>query len=172
MLFGWSRIAAMVRALRRLPALFFVVTLSACTLYEKPKITTWSNATGAEQFERLMWQEIKAANWAEVEKRLAPTFVVQAPDGLRDRAAEMAFLRRLVVKDFALGEVEVRPNGNDMVVTYSITVDATLDGHPMPSGPWRAMSVWQQVGTTWTVIAHSYGLAGPAGAASGGNRVP
>ncbi|MGH9557555.1 MAG: nuclear transport factor 2 family protein [Terriglobales bacterium] len=151
----------MVPAARLAPILFLVLLLSACTMWDKPKTTTWANATGAEQFERLMWQEIKAANWTEVEKRLAPTFVVSSPGGLRDRAAEMAFLRRLAVKDYALGEVEVRPNGNDMVVTYTITLDATLDGQPMPSGPWRVLTVWQQVDTTWSAIVQSHALDEP-----------
>ena len=148
----------MVPALRLLPVLVLSMALSACTMWDKPKASTWANAAGAEQFERLLWQEIQAANWAEVEMRLAPTFVVVSPGGVRDRAAEMAFLRRLAVKDYALGEVEVRPNGSDMVVTYSMTLQASLDGDPLPSGPWRMMTVWQQVGTTWTAIAHSYSL--------------
>ncbi len=167
----------MAPLLRLLPVLVLSVALSACTMWEKPKASTWSNATGAEQFERLMWQEIKAANWAEVEKRLAPTFVVVSPGGVRDRATEMAFLRRLAIEDYALGEVEVRPNGNDMVVTYSMTLQANLDGDPLPSGPWRMMTVWQQVGTTWTAIAHSYSLGQPPERAKvtegpGGNEVP
>ena len=167
----------MASALRLLPALLLLVVLSACTMWDKPKAIAWSNATGAEQFERLMWQEIKAANWAEVERRLAPTFVVMSPGGARDRAAEMEYLRRLAVKDYALGEVEVRPHGNDMVVTYTITLDAALDGQPMPSGPWRVMTVWQQVGATWSAIAQSYGLADSPPAVSGtngqgGNVVP
>ncbi len=167
----------MAPACRLLPALVLSGALAACTMWEKPKVATWANATGAEQFERLLWQEIKAANWPEVENRLAPTFVVVAPSGVRDRAAEMAFLRRLVLKDYSLGEVEVRPNGNDMVVSYSISVDATLDGLPMPAGPWRMMTVWQEVGTTWTAIAHSYSLAEPAtegvgGKDGGGSAVP
>lgn len=143
---------------RLLSVLALSVALTACTMWDKPKATTWANATGAEQFERLLWQEIKAANWAEVEMRLAPTFVVVSPGGVRDRAAEMAFLRRLALKDYALGEVEVRPSGTDMVVTYSMTLQASLDGDPLPTGPWRMMTVWQQVGTTWTAIAHSYSL--------------
>ncbi len=167
----------MAALLRLLPVLLLSVALSACTMWDKPKVSTWSNATGAEQFERLMWQEIKAANWAEVEKRLAPTFVVVSPGGVRDRAAEMAFLRRLAVKDYAMGEVEVRPSGNDMVVTYSMTLQASLDGDPLPTGPWRMMTVWQQVGTTWTAIAHSYSLGQPSEGAgkmadSGSNAVP
>ncbi|MGH9530940.1 MAG: nuclear transport factor 2 family protein [Terriglobales bacterium] len=146
-------------------------------MYDKPKITAWANATGAEQFERLMWQEIKAANVAEVEKRLAPTFVVVSPGGVRDRAAEMDLLRRFTVKEYSLGELEVRPNGNDMVVTYSLTLDATLDGQPVPTGPWRVMTVWQQVGTTWVAIAQSYARAEPASGSlapgdSTGSEVP
>ncbi len=166
----------MAPLLRLLPVLALGLSLSACTMWEKSKVSTWSNATGAEQFERLMWQEIKAANWAEVEKRLAPTFVVMSPDGVRDRAAEMDFLRRLTVQEYSLGEMEVRPNGNDLVITYSMTLQATLDGDPLPSGPWRMMTVWQQVGTTWTAIAHSYSLGAPAGTQSGahagGSEVP
>ena len=151
----------MAPVFRLLSVLALSVVLSACTMWDKPKATTWANATGAEQFERLMWQEIKAANWPEVENRLAPTFVVVSPGGIRDRAAEMVYLRRLAVKDYALGEVEVRPSGSDMVVTYSMTLQASLDGDPLPSGPWRMMTVWQQVGTTWTAIAHSYSLGQP-----------
>ena len=167
LLFAWSRIPRMVPVRRFVAVLSLVAALAACTMWDKPKANTWSNATGAEQFERLMWQEIKAANWVEVDQRLAPTFVVTSPGGVRDRAAEMEFLRRLVVKDFALGEVEVRPNGNDMVVTYSLTLEATHDGQPLPAGPWRMMTVWQQAGTTWSAIAHSYALAQPAAAGSG-----
>ncbi len=162
---------------RLLPVLVLSAAMCACTMWDKPKASTWSNATGAEQFERLLWQEIKAANWAGVETRLAPAFVVVSPGGVRDRAAEMAFLRRLAVQDYALGEVEVRPSGNDMVVTYSMTLQASFDGHPLPSGPWRMMTVWQQVGNTWTVIAHSYSLGTvpkepTEGAGAGGIVVP
>lgn len=162
---------------RLLPVLVLSAAMSACTMWDKPKATTWSNATGAEQFERLLWQEIKAANWAEVEMRLAPTFVVVSPGGVRDRTAEMAFLRRLAVQDYALGEVEVRPNGNDMVVTYSMTLQASLDGDLLPAGPWRMMTVWQQVGTSWTAIAHSYSLGTAPeeptkGVGAGGSVVP
>ena len=167
----------MAPALRLLPVLVLSAVLSACTMWDKPKATTWSNATGAEQFERLLWQEIKAANWPEVEKHLAPTFVVVSPGGVRDRAAEMAFLRRLAVQDYALGDLEVRTSGSDMVVTYSMTLQASLDGDPLPAGPWRMMTVWQQMGSTWTAIAHSYSLGQPPkggteGVGTGGSGVP
>ena len=164
-------------AFRLATAVFLVAAMSACTMYDKPKVTAWANATGAEQFERLMWQEIKAGNLAEVEKRLASTFVVVSPSGVRDRAAEMDLLRRFALKEYSLGDLEVRPNGSDMVVTYTLTLEGTLDGQPVPSGPWRVMTVWQQVGTTWTAIAQSYApaqsshTAGQAGA-KGGNELP
>ncbi len=149
-------------AFRLAAAVFLVTVLSGCTMYDKPKTTTWANATGAEQFERLMWQEIKAGNLPEVEKRLASTFVALSPSGVRDRAAEMDLLRRFALKEYSLGELEVRPNGNDMVVTYTLTLDGTLDGQPVPPGPWRVMTVWQQVGTNWAAIAQSYAPAQPS----------
>lgn len=149
-------------AFRLATAAFLLAVMPACTMYDKPKVTTWSNATGVEQFERLIWQEIKAGNLPEVEKRLASTFVVVSPSGVRDRAAEMDLLRRFALKEYSLGELEVRPNGNDMVVTYTLTLDGTLDGQPVPSGPWRVMTVWQQVGTNWTAIAQSYAPAEPS----------
>lgn len=164
-------------AFRLAAAAFLVAVMSACTMYDKPKVTAWSNATGAEQFERLMWQEIKAGNLTEVEKRLASTFIVVSPSGVRDRAAEMDLLRRFALKEYSLGELEVRPNGNDMVVTYMLTLEGTLDGQPVPSGPFRVMTVWQQVGENWIAIAQSYApaqssaTAGQAGGKSG-NELP
>ncbi|MGH9508670.1 MAG: hypothetical protein ACRD2M_01930, partial [Terriglobales bacterium] len=58
-----------------------------------------------------------------------------------------------------------------------LTLDATLDGQPVPTGPWRVMTVWQQVGTTWVAIAQSYARAEPpsgtlAPGDSTGNGVP
>ena len=164
-------------AFRLATAAFLVAVMSACTMYDKPKVATWANATGVEQFERLMWHEIKAGNLPEVEKRLASTFVVVSPSGVRDRAAEMDLLRRFALKEYSLGELEVRPNGNDMVVTYTLTLEGTLDGQPFPSGPWRVMTVWQQVGTNWTAIAQSYAPAQPSPGngqadAKGGNEMP
>lgn len=41
------------------------LALAGCTMWNQ-KPTAWSSATGAEQFERLLWQEIQTKHWSEV----------------------------------------------------------------------------------------------------------
>lgn len=139
-----------------LAAAVLVLTLAGCTMGEQ-KPTAWSNATGAEQFERLLWQEIKAKNWNGVERRLAPAFVETTASGVRDRTQALERLKALDLADYSLGELGVRPDGNDMVVAYTITLRAASGGQTTL----HMMTVWQQVKGGWIAIAHS-----EAGAAS------
>lgn len=141
---------------RSVAALVFAVILAGCTLGEQKQSTAWSNATGAEQFERLLWQEIKAKNWKEVERRLAPAFVETTAGGVRDRGQALERLKSLDLADYSLGDLEVRPEGNDMVVAYAITLRAASGGQ----STLRVMTVWQQVKGGWIAIAHSE--TGPA----------
>ena len=132
-------------------ASFLVLTLTACTMWEQKGTTSWSNATGAEQFERLLWQEVKARNWVQVERHLAPTYVEVTANGVRDREQSLERLKALDVADYSLGELSVRPSGEDMVVAYTITLRAAAGGETT----FRMMTVWQQVKGGWTATAHS-----------------
>jgi hypothetical protein len=132
-------------------ASLLALTLAACTVGAPKQSASWSSATGAEQFERLLWQEVKAKNWTEVERRLAPTFVEATASGVRDRNQALERLKALQVADYSLGELAVRPNGGDMVVAYTITLRAASGGETTL----RMMTVWQQVKGGWIAIAHS-----------------
>jgi len=63
-------------------ALACLALICGCTIWPQ-KPAAWSNATGAEQFERLWWQDVKDKNWSEVEQRLSG-----AADG-GDRRAQL-----------------------------------------------------------------------------------
>jgi len=128
---------------------------SACTMWKEKPATSWSSATGAEQFERLMWRQVKEKHWAEVEDHLAPTFVSLYAGGTRDRAATMDYLQSLALTDYTLGDFNTTTNGADLVVTYTAQVTGTHKGQPLPSAPIRMMTVWQQVTKNWVAIAHS-----------------
>ena len=129
-----------------------VLAWTACgaTIWAEPKTKTWKNATGAEAFERLFWAEVKAGNWAEVERRVAVSFSGALPAGTSGRDAFVQMLKSAGVTDFALGEITVRPNAADMVASYTIQLQAA-------SGPStrHVVSVWQQVGKDWVMIAHA-----------------
>jgi hypothetical protein len=116
---------------------------------------SWSNATAAEQFERLMWRDVKEQHWAQVEAHLAPTFVSLDSGGARDRTATMDYLKSLALADYTLGDFNTTTNGADLVVTYTARVTGTYKGQPLPSEPIRMMTVWQQITRSWVAIAHS-----------------
>jgi len=91
-----------------------------------PKHPTWNSATGAEQHERLMWQAIHDQDWAGIERHLAPTFVgVNAAGRSLDRAGWLEYWKGAHLGEFSLGEAAVRPEGADMVVTYTIHMGPT-----------------------------------------------
>jgi hypothetical protein len=126
----------------------FVVTLSfllGCA--GAPKNPGWSNAAGAEQHERLMWQAIREHDWANFERHLAPIFVgVNSSGQLLDRDQWVAYWKNTPLKDFSLGEVTVEPQGPDMIVTYVFHSDRDA---------WRVVSVWQGVKKGWTLTTSS-----------------
>ena len=126
-------------------------------MWEQKQSTAWSNATGAEQFERLLWQEIKAGNWSEVERRLAPTLVEVTSSGVRDRGQALERLKALQVADYSIGDLQVRPDGSDMIVAYTITLRRTSGGE----ATLHMMTVWQQVKGGWIAVSHSEVNASP-----------
>jgi Domain of unknown function (DUF4440) len=127
-----------------------VLALLGCTIGKESKHPTWKNATGAEQYERLMWQAIRDKDWKEVEYRLAPVFAgVNARGELLDRGGWVDYWKAAPVKDFSLAEVVVRPNASDMTVTYILHLNAE------PAAGLRVVSVWQQVKGGWILVATS-----------------
>ena len=141
----------------RLPILLLLMcaALARLAVGIRRRRPAWSSATGAEQFERLLWQEIKAKNWNAVEPRLASTYVSQTSGAWRDRSQTMEHFKALEISDFSLGDVEVRPAGADMVVTYKMNLRGTYQGQSLELKDTRMMTVWQQVKGGWVAVAHA-----------------
>ena len=132
------------------------LSVAGCTIGKEPKHPNWKNATGAEQYERLMWQSIRKKDWRDVEYRLAPTFVGVTPQGRAlDRDGWVAYWKDAQIEDFSIGEVSVQPAGSDMVVTFVLRLVGTAAGRPFPQAGVRVISVWQQVKSGWILTATS-----------------
>jgi hypothetical protein len=133
--------------------------MSACTFYGEHPARTLSQATGGEELERVFWKDVQAANWVEVERALASNYSGVTPAGSLDRPATLEQYRRWQLKDYALGDLKTEMNGSTFVVTYSITLNGSVNGtggsQPLPSAPQHMMSVWQQQKSGWVEIAHS-----------------
>ena len=140
--------------LAALPLLLSLMLGMACTIAKERPARTFSEATGAEALERIFWKEIQAGNWIEIERVLASNYMGTAPGALLDRAATLDQYRGWKLTDFAIADLQTELNGPTFIVTYTITLNGTSAGQPLPS-PQHMMTVWHQHKSGWMVIAHS-----------------
>jgi hypothetical protein len=108
-----------------------------------------------ERLERQMWADMKAKNWAAVEGRIAPGFQSAHPDGTRTRAQEIALIKGLSLGAFTLKDFKVTKNGGDLIVSYWISVEETIDGKRLTGKPAMRLSIWQKGPNGWQWIAHA-----------------
>lgn len=108
-----------------------------------------------EKLERQMWSDFKAKDWPAVDAKIAAGFQSVHRDGPHDRAGEIALIKGLTLGDYTLTDFKVTPNGDDLVVTYWVSVPETIDGKRLSSKPAMRMSVWEHGPTGWQWIAHA-----------------
>jgi uncharacterized protein DUF4440 len=113
------------------------------------------SASEGEKLEREMAADIKAKNWKAVESRIADGFQSVHPDGPRDRAGEIALLKKMNFGEFALSNFKSTVVGDNIVVTFTMTVAQTIDGKQLPPKPAYRLSVWKKGGAGWQWISHA-----------------
>ena len=134
----------------------FVILSTACSSgWKEPKTYTFKTATGAEQYERLFWDAVKNKDRLAISSHLASNFVRQDESGTKNKEQYLAEFDQTKLTDYSLAEVNVTPQGTDMIVTYLITLHGTSAGKPFPNQPIRYMSVWQQHKAGWVLVAQS-----------------
>jgi hypothetical protein len=137
-----------------LPLLLSLMLCLACTIAKERPARAFSDATGGEALERIFWKEIQAGNWTEIERVLTSNYVGVAPGASLDRTATLEQYRQWKLTDFAIGDLKTEMNGPTFIVTYSITLNGTVAGQPLPS-PQHMLTVWHQHKSGWMVTAHS-----------------
>jgi len=143
---------------RRLATALLLLSLMldlACTIAKERPARTFDEATGGEALERMFWKEVQAAEWTEIERVLATNYMGMTPSGPLDRDATLDQYRQWKLTDFAIGDLKTELNGTTFIVTYTITLNGTANGQPLPSSPLHMMTVWQEHKKGWMVIAHS-----------------
>lgn len=138
-----------------IPLLLALVFSGACTIAKERPPRTIDEATGGEGMERMFWKEVQASNQTELGRALATNYVGVTPSGTLDRTATLQLYQQFKLTDFSIGDLRTELNGVTFVVTYSIMLNGTFNGQPLPSSPQHLMSVWQQQKKGWIMIAHS-----------------
>ena len=114
-----------------------------------------STTNDGEKMEKQMWEDIKAKNWKAVEDKIAEGFQSVHPDGPRDRAGEISLIKNLNVGKVALSDLKSTANGDNIVVTYMISAQETIDLERLPTKPAPRLSVWKKAGNGWQWICHA-----------------
>lgn len=137
------------------PAILFLMSISACTFSPDRPVRAFSDATGGEGLERVFWKEVKAQDWNEVDRILASNYLGSTPTGTLTRDAALAQYHQWQLKDYSLGDLTTQHHGLTIIVTYKITLVGTAGSGPLPSAPLQMMTVWQQQKRGWVMVAHS-----------------
>jgi len=102
-----------------------------------------------------MAADIRAKNWNAVENRIADGFQSVHPDGPRDRAGEIALLKKMNFGNFTLSNFKSTVVGDNIVVTFTMTVAEIIDGQQLPPKPAYRLSVWKKGAAGWQWIGHA-----------------
>jgi hypothetical protein len=114
-----------------------------------------AGASEGEKMERQMWADFKAKEWKAVESKIAEGFQSIHPDGARDRAGEISLIEHLNLGEFTLSNFKTTVNGDNIVVTYTITVQETIDQKRLPTKSTPRLSVWRKGTHGWQWICHA-----------------
>lgn len=137
-----------------------LLPLAGCTEGKPPHSQAWAEATGAEAYERLWWKAVQDHDFKTAERHLAPIYTLTTPAGIQSRDTAMQYFQSLNIASLNIAELEVRPAGPDMVVSYTATLQTNSSSTPQR---YYMMTIWQQVTHGWIAIAHSQVPAKPAG---------
>jgi hypothetical protein len=105
--------------------------------------------------ERQMWADFKAKNWKEVESKIADGFQSVHPDGARSRAGEISLIEKLNLGEIAFSNFKSTTSGDNIVVTYMISVQEMIDGKQLSRKPAPRLSVWKKGTHGWQWICHA-----------------
>jgi hypothetical protein len=105
--------------------------------------------------EKNAWQNIKDKKWDDFKKVFSANFKGVYESGINTLDKEMSEVKRLDLKSYSLGEIDVVMIDKDAaMLTYSTTVEGTEDGKDV-SGKMNAASVWKKEGNDWRLVFHT-----------------
>jgi hypothetical protein len=124
--------------------------LTGCTIYGDKKPATLKSTSSAEQYERILWSEVQDKHWEKIPGLLSNNIMYSVDGKVMGKDQVIAYLQSEKIAAVNITNMMVKPNGPDMTLNY--TIQRSLAGGSPQT--FTAVSVWQQVGSDWILIAH------------------
>ena len=106
--------------------------------------------------DRAAWDAIKRKEWTAFSDMLAPEFIDVTPDGVYDKEATVAAVKKLELTDATLSDFKVVKINDDAAISiYTATSKGTMDGKPIPADGkayHSTVKVWR--GGKWLAVLH------------------
>ena len=154
-----STIAWMPR-LNLLICVALLLPIVGCSAGKPPQSQGWKEATGTEAYERLWWKAVQERDLPNIERHLAPIYTLATQAGIQDRQQALQHFQSMELTSIEMGELQVKPEGADMVVSYIATLQTKSSAAPQR---YFMTTVWQQAKSGWIAITHSEVPAEPGG---------
>ena len=105
--------------------------------------------------ERQVMDAIKRKDWDGFAAHLADDQLYVSADGVQDKAATLAGVKKLDLTEYTLADPRVVQIDRDLVVvTYTTTAKGTYDGKPVPAGSQRESTAWVNRSGRWLAVYH------------------
>jgi hypothetical protein len=102
-----------------------------------------------------LWADMKANNWMELQKQIAPGFQSIHQDGSRDSKVQIELIKGLNLSDYTIDQIKVTMEGPVIIVTYQVNVEETIADNRLQKISSRRLSAWLKSGDDWKWIIHA-----------------
>lgn len=136
--------------MRAILVTLLLAALTGCTIYGDKKPPTLKSTSSAEQYERILWKTVQEKRWVQVPGLLSNNLMYSTSGKVLGKDQTISYLQSENITGVSITNMAVKPNGPDMTLNYTLQLS-------LASGPPQtltAVSVWQQVGSDWILIAH------------------
>lgn len=99
-----------------------------------------------------LWADMKANNWMEIQKQIAPGFQSIHQDGTRDNNAEIELIKGLNLSEYTIDNIKVTMEGRVIIVTYQVNVEETIAGKRIQKSSLMQLSAWLNSEDSWKWI--------------------
>ena len=125
-----------------------------------PAVVQAGTPLGAKLADRI-FAGIKSKDWAGLEKFMSPNFQSVHTDGARDKAGELALLKKLDLGPYKLSDFQITRQGKVLVVSYKVSVKENLPTGTTSTTPAARLSIFIETPQGWKWLAHA-NLEAPA----------
>jgi hypothetical protein len=136
--------------MRAILVTLLLAAVTGCTIYGDKKPPTLKSTSSAEQYERILWSDVQDKRWLHVPGLLSNNLMYSISGKVMGKDQVISYLQSENITGVSITNMVVKPNGPDMTLHYTLQLSPT-GGSPQT---FTAVSVWQQVGSNWILIAH------------------